>query len=757
MQQSQVDIDDLSAEAPRGGLNFGPYIRMIKRNILLIASSTLLLGTLGFIKNQSSPPLYLAGFRLLVEPVTAEARLTDPLVLTRNQGVVRDQNLDYATQLELLKSPAVLERIYEQVKEEFPDFAFIQLVNDLTVERSEQTKILEVTFFAGDPDLVQAVLDATVDRYLQYSLEERRTRISEGVRFIEDQLPDLRSRASELQGQLEQLQNRFFIGTPEVEGAQLSNQLREVTTQQAETQRLLREQQSFYASLQEQLNLSPNQAIAASALSEDPGYQSLIAQYREIEAQIAIELARFTEESPAVRALRDRQNNLLGLMDVTAQEIVGPSLQGEALDPQVRAFQNSIRKTLINQMVEANNQIQILQVRLTELAQLRASLESRIQDFPAIARDYSEIQRDLDITNQALDQLLSQRETLRLEAAQSEVPWELLSAPQVPIDEQGNPMPEGSKPVILLAGIMGGALLGAGLAFALEMLRDIFYDVEDVSDAVPATVLGVIPPCPFAHQVLFFSPETSTLRPSDHASIVAFQEAFSELFAGLRFQYTENLHSFAVCGAMEKDGSSTIAANLAQTLAAAGKQVLLVDTNFRNPALHDLFRLSNQKGLCDVLKADLEPEFVIQRSPTSANLSVLTTGIPTVDAPKMLGSAQMEALSDRFAKMFDVVIYDAPPLRDYMDTIFLSDHVDGLLLSVSLRQTKQSAVKESLEKLKEYSVTLVGSVVNQPTHRQRSLKQDENVSVEQQPLWMQTGVSSASSKANESSALPLES
>ncbi len=764
MQQSTADFDDLSSESSKGGFNFGPYIRMAKRNILIIAGSTLVCGAAAFVVNSmTDAPQYKAGFRILVEPVTEEARLTDPSVLARDNRGVRDNNLDYATQLEILKSPAFLVSIQEQVQEEFPEFPYILLQLFLQVEREGQTSIIEVSYSGSDPDLVQHVLEVTASRYLQYSLEDRKTRISEGVRFIDDQLPDLREREQSLQDQLQALRQRFFVTAPEDESAQLTEQLRNTTDQLLETTRLLREQREFYVSLQQQLNLSPNQAIAASTLSEEPGYQSLQEQYRQLEAEIALERARFTEASPTVQALRERQQNISDLMEQTAQEVIGPTLSGEIANPEVRAFQNSIRQNLIQQMVETANQIQILEVREAELQRVQQALEERLRDFPAIAREFNELQRELDITTQTLDQLLGQRETLQLEAAQSEVPWELLSEPQIPLDEDGEPVPEESSPVLLAAGIMGGALLGAGLTLWLEQRRDMFYEIADIEDAVPVPVLSTVPACPFAEEVLFYSPESSNLTDADQASIIAFQESFSELFAGLRFQRNEMIQSLAICAAMEQDGTSTIALNLAQTLASSGKQVLIVDTNFRQPNLHDYLEVSNQKGLSDLLKSpSLKPEDVIQAAPTSDFLSVLTAGSPAVDAAKQLSSPRMQGLSDRFAELYDVVIYDAPPLRDYMDTVFLSDHVDGMLMAIAIKHTKQSAVKASLEKLQEYSINLVGVVANHPTKRHRSIDKGTSQSNGSgQPLWMSSGVkitgSNASLFSSDSTAQPHES
>jgi Mrp family chromosome partitioning ATPase len=83
-----------------------------------------------------------------------------------------------------------------------------------------------------------------------------------------------------------------------------------------------------------------------------------------------------------------------------------------------------------------------------------------------------------------------------------------------------------------------------------------------------------------------------------------------------------------------------------------------------------------------------------------------------------------------------------------MDTVFLSDHVDGMLMAIAIRHTKQSAVKASLERLKEYSIKLVGVVVNHPTQNHRMIGQETHQSTREQPLWMSSGVKATGSKAS---------
>jgi capsular exopolysaccharide synthesis family protein len=712
MQQS-FNEDDLSSSPQGGGLNIKPYLKTARRNIILIAATTILIGAVAYIKNSSAPPVYGAGFRLLVEPVNTEAQLTDPSALARDGGGIDRRELDYGTQLEILQSPQVLREIVDKVKTQFPTFGYGQLKNNLLIERSGNTKIIDVSFAGSDPDLVQLVLDETAARFLQYSLEERKSRIGEGVRFIEDQLPDLQERANNLEDQIQQLQQEYFVADPATEGANLATQIRDLSTQQSTTQRDLLEQQTLYQTLQDQLGLSPEQAIAASAVSEDPAYQAILAQLQDINTQIATESARFSEASPPIQALRARQDNLMALLDEQASRIIGPILSEAAVnDPQIRAFQNSIRQGLIQQLVQTINQIRILEVRLQDITASRARLEQQAKNFPAISRRYLSLQRELQITTSNLDQLLSQRETLRIEAAQSTVPWELISEPQVPVDENGNAVPEPGDSKLLLMGIVGGAALGFGIGFLLEKLRDIFFDAEEVQDAMEPKVLGSIPYCHFIHKIPALLNEGDRINKRQKTDIATFLESFNSLYASIRFQCPPAIRSFVITSPSIGDGKTIITYYLAQAFAAVGQKVLIVDANLRLPSLHDLAKVSNQKGLNDILMDGFAVEDVIQPVPNVRNLSILPAGLPTANAPQLLASDHMAQVAKDLVSRFDLVIYDAPSLVGFMDSIFLSAHTNGVLMTLSVKQTKQSATAHAMGELEKYSVPVLGVVVN---------------------------------------------
>jgi capsular exopolysaccharide synthesis family protein len=617
----------------------------------------------------------------------------------------------------------MLSKIHERVKQKYPKLSYFALEKGVVVQRlidkksPEPTKILEVRYGAENPEQVKFVLDVVSNEYLKYSLTERTSRIEQGSDFIDEQLKkELNPRVNNLRSRLQTLQQQYKLSDPKSQADQLLGQLREITNQQAQTQRDLQEQKSLYVSLQKQLDLTPDEAVAASALSEDPNYRVLQAKIQEIDNQIAIESGRFLSDSPTIQSLQDKRRNLIALQESESQRILGQNITGTTNNPQVQAFQNSVRLGLIQKLVEADNQIKMLDIRNQALSRTRNYIERQTQEFPRVAREYTDIQGQLEIANRTREQLLTQREALRVEAAQKQYPWELVAKPGVPTDPNGKPIPGASQGKNMkIMGLAGGLLLGVAVALLIEKIRDIFYSSKEMKEDIPLPLLGVIPLYKRANQLLNSNAFVESLEEteSSNKSAAPFLEAFDSLYANIRFLFSDPpIRSLAVCSAKSGDGKTTVALHLAQTAAAMGQRVLLVDANFRRPQLHSRLDLPNQKGLSDLLAKKLAPDELIQRSPLADNLFVLTSGQPLPNSTKLLASAHMQYLMEEFQATFDLVIYDTSHLVSFMDANFLAAHTDGILMVVGVRKTSRSVVMQVLNQLNTFRLPTLGIVAN---------------------------------------------
>jgi capsular exopolysaccharide synthesis family protein len=346
-------------------------------------------------------------------------------------------------------------------------------------------------------------------------------------------------------------------------------------------------------------------------------------------------------------------------------------------------------------------------------------LANQFKQFPVVARQYGDLQRKIEIASNNLSQFLAKREALRIEAAQKEIPWELISPPSSPA--AATPSVQRS----LILGALMGLLLGTGVAFLLERLSNVLHTPRDVKLLTRLPILGMIP---FQKQLQQLTPgvdfvdlahrEVHSLGLADAEAAsyqyVAspFSDAFRSLCKNLRFLRFKNpVRSIVISSAVPGEGKSTVAMHLARAAAAMGQRVLLVDTDLRRPQVHQLLGVANSRGLTEVIHQGISLKEAVQPAPYDANLYVLTAGQLPPDPTSLLSSAKMQQLTGLLPKAFNLIIYDAPPLG-LADASLLAPHTDGLVLVTRLGVIDRGVLLQALEELEVPKAPVLGVVIN---------------------------------------------
>lgn len=187
------------------------WTHVLQKALPIIGITGLVAGGTFYLASTAIPTEYEGNFQLLVEAVTNEA-IVGLSALKKAPGT-EICSLDYATQIEVLKSPKMLSEIYEQVHQRYPKLNSSELKKGLTVERvfreqSFEATILEVRYTAQDPEQINFVLNTVANKYLRYSIAERKIRIAERLKFIDEQIPALQLRVNSLRSRLQSLQSQ---------------------------------------------------------------------------------------------------------------------------------------------------------------------------------------------------------------------------------------------------------------------------------------------------------------------------------------------------------------------------------------------------------------------------------------------------------------------------------------------------------------------------------------------------------------------
>ncbi len=349
---------------------------------------------------------------------------------------------------------------------------------------------------------------------------------------------------------------------------------------------------------------------------------------------------------------------------------------------------DSKRESLRAARVEVEKRLEEAKEEILELGR-RIDAEGKSDDLAA----------ELAIATGAYTTLAEKLEQLRINEELEVGSGRVVSAAVVDPDPVApNPMRN------TLLGVVVGLMFGVGMAFLNEYLDNTLKSTEEVERLLDAPVLGHVP------LERFEKGETRRLtivqKPGSPAA-----EAYRVLRNSLDFvNFEHDIRTVVVTSAAPGEGKSTVAANLAASLAQAGSKVALVSCDFRRPTTEQFFGIRNMIGLSDVLTGAHSMKAALQR-PGDEHLLVMTSGKMPPNPSELLGSKKMEELIRNLEEWADWVIIDTPPLLAVADPAAVARWSDGVLLVTRAGASTRDALVKARQMLDKVGARVIGSVI----------------------------------------------
>jgi polysaccharide biosynthesis transport protein len=277
--------------------------------------------------------------------------------------------------------------------------------------------------------------------------------------------------------------------------------------------------------------------------------------------------------------------------------------------------------------------------------------------------------------------------------------------------------PKTARNVVL--GLLVGLVFGVGLAFLIEALDTRIRSAEDLEERLGMRLIARVPALPKTtgpgHQPML----TESMSPN--------AEAYRILRTNLDFLTLDQpSRSILITSALEQEGKTTTAVNLAIAYAQAGKRVALVDLDLRKPRIHDLLKTPFQPGLADVLRGAVPLEEAL--SPVSiealgggggggdlgmaqGSLEVLTSGSLPPNPGDLASSERLSALLAEISERVDLVLIDSPPMLHVGDAASLSSNVDAVVIVARMQRLRRANVSELHRMLGTTRVLKLGFVL----------------------------------------------
>lgn len=360
-----------------------------------------------------------------------------------------------------------------------------------------------------------------------------------------------------------------------------------------------------------------------------------------------------------------------------------------------------------------------LQQLESELAALRSQYETLVSSLNADPADMNAASQNIALKERTYTTLLDEYERLRLEDAVRTNAVSVVEPASLP----GSPATPRTK-MNLILGALVGLFIGVGLGLVLENLDTHLRTTTQIETVMGAPVIGNIP---LSGSVL------GTVGLNGRNVDLPHVEAFRRIRINLMAIIPDGQpYVILATSAKEGEGKSTVAANLAVSIAKSGRSVVLLDCDLHNPTIDGRFSVSNDRGLTSYLTQQASLSGVLQPTELST-LKVVTTGptlvnsaepeyaislAPTALAERLyqgteiLGSAQMRALLRELKAQFDIVILDTPALETVTDAAVLVPVVDDVLLVVDQDRADLDTIRNVRDQLAKLNVNALHIIVN---------------------------------------------
>ncbi len=690
-------------------IDVGKYITLVKRNWLKITLFTLLVTIVTALFVFSLTPKYTATATLLIEPEVKNAVSFEDVV-----GIDTTQKGYFATQIEIMKSRRVAQRVIDQLHlEDNPEFnsslventgiiasiksgfnSIISLLkpkkeavsdearqerirqgiigsflSKLDVTAIDGTQLVNVNFTSKDPELAATIANTVGEAFIASNMDARLDATQQASSWISGRLQTLRDELKQSEDKLtEFLRKEKLIDDSGID-SQTSSLISELTLRLNQIRDRRIALQSSYQTLSAR---DANSLVTIPEISKHPQVISLrnvLAESQKEVNELAKRYGPKHERMQAAIAKRDSARSELN--DLISQLITG-------VQKELESTQN--QEKLIAQ--ELNNKV------------------AEFQEISVKKREYQSLSREVDTNRNILNVFLNRyKET----AATSDYKTEyarFTDKAQVP-QKASKP----NKKMMLLAAFVGALFFAVAVIILIDILRNTITSVKQFEERMGLIPLGAIPKLKnkgkISSDVFFDNKETQ------------FSESIRAVRTALTLSSMQNgRKTLAVTSSLQGEGKTTTAINIAQAFAQM-ENVLLIDCDLRKPAVAERFGFSKyQQGITNhiLMGADLN-QCIIKDKPSGLN--ILPAGMLTPNPQELLSSKAFKNLLDVLVTQYDRIVIDTPPTLLVNDSLIVSKAIGHIAIVAKADSTRFATLKNTMARFISHEVSIDGVIINQ--------------------------------------------
>lgn len=573
-----------------------------------------------------------------------------------------------------------------------------ELQKKTSASQIKNTYLVLLKAKSSSPELAAAIANTLVDEYINYSLATVREAARGSKEFIESQISIFGEELNKAEEKLRQFKEKTGIFLLDESAKEIISSLAQFEVEKEKAIVELNEIESSIKNLEQELSKDEasygayKRMASFPTISTSPIIISLREKLKSLEIQRQ-ELLQKSGENP--KELSEIDNKI----KQTEEELQKATKQIVLAGPSVS---DPIFQSIISQIINNETRAIALQSRIDALNHIINRHNHRLKQLPEAEVNLAQLERQKMANEEIYTMLLGKLEESKIAEAMQISEARIIDRATVP-DKPVAPKPKQNT----VLGFLLGLFIGVASAFLLEYLDTSVKSSKEIEELTGASVLAAIP----------------LVKDKEHPCIPTIEEPHSQIAEAYRILRTnlafaaaaKPLKTLLITSTLPQEGKTTTCLNLGITLAQQGNKTVVLDCDFRRPMLHTYFSkyIKNKRhGLSDILLGRLKLKEAIVKTPTTENLSFITSGTIPSNPAELLGSKKMQDTIERLKDDFEFIILDAPPALGVADARVLGKIVDGILVVVMANKTNRDAVLEVKDELERSGEKIIGFVLN---------------------------------------------
>jgi capsular exopolysaccharide synthesis family protein len=661
-------VENSSAEE---NVNLRHYWHIVLERRWLVITAFISIFALCLIYLYRAPRIYQAVTRLQID------RETDNVLNLRDGFTLETREQDYLqTQYKNLQSRTLISSVVARLKLDKDERYAAKrdvvkaVFDDITVSPIRLSRLVEVKVEHTSREQAALIASNLVDIFVEKNLEQKSLASLQAGEWLQQEA---------------NVQKTNMINAEQAVYQAQSENISLDDTQNIALQALKLAQEELVraqsrATIAQQTDIEVKRMLADGtpidsipAVATDKLIQELKARLAIRQAELANLLKRYKDKYPLVKQMREEIESLVSSIQTNSAKII------EAIGNEAKlgkAQEDSLKK--------------IVDERSKEVIKLG---ESRVK--------YNQLSQAVLLNRKMYETILQNQKDNELVASSKINNMRVVDFAFV--------HPRYIKPRIILTlmlGVIGGLVVGFGLAFFVDYLDDSIKTQDDVEIYLRLPFLGYVP------NIKTNSVVERDLQSHLHPQSTA-AEGFRTIRAAVALMPKANTFQLvAVTSTIPSEGKSLLASNLSIVTSQTGLKTLLVDADLRRPSVHKAFQLHSPVGLSAYLQNETEHLDDIIHKTDIPNMDVVCCGAIPSSPSELAGSKRMRQFLEEARQRYDRVFIDCPPVSAVSDPLIIAAMTDGVVFVTKFNKIRREHARKSVQRIQDAGIHILGAVLN---------------------------------------------